>query len=210
MAGFFLLPAVKRFLLASWPVCLTAGLAFFLGVSLGIYWASCLPADQVSEAVLCLDNFLFKAGSVEINQTFALREAMTSNVKPFLFLYLLGLTIIGLPVILGIVFARGGALGFTAGFLCQNKGFSGVLIALAALLPHNLLLVPLLIFSSAASLSFTILLVRRFFNSKVVVWPSFILYSSFMLLSVVLTLIASLIEVYINVYLIKAALLYII
>ena len=209
MAGFFTLPAVKRYLSSSWPACLAAGLTFFLGLSWGIYWSKCLPEDQLNEAVLYLDNFLYKVGPAEINQSFALREAIASNVKPFFILYLLSLTIIGLPVILGVVFARGGALGFTAGFLCQNKGFGGVLLTLAALLPHNLLLVPLLIFSSAASLSFTVLLTRRFFNSKIKVWPSFVLYTAFMLISVGLTLLASLIEVYINVYLVKIALPYI-
>jgi stage II sporulation protein M len=56
-----------------------------------------------------------------------------------------------------------------------------------------------------ASLSFALLLARRFYNSKVQVWPSFVVYSSLMLVIMACAAGAGLVEVYFTPFLVKTA-----
>lgn len=69
-------------------------------------------------------------------------------------LFVLGLTVIGAPLILGIVFIRGFVLGFTVGFLIQETSTQGLILSAAAVLPHNLLAVPAVLIGAGGALSF--------------------------------------------------------
>lgn len=84
-------------------------------------------------------------------------DALTVDILPTAGLtWLLGLTIIGAPIILAITFFRGFALGFTARFLIDEFQWRGGLLAAAALVPHNLLALAGLILASVAGLRFAI------------------------------------------------------
>jgi len=99
-----------------------------------------------------------------------LRRALTEYVfKVVGVMALLGLSVIGAPLVLAVVFARGFALGFAAMFLVNGLLLQGVVLAVAALLPQNLLAVPAFVAAGAATLSLSssatrVLLGRRDIN----------------------------------------------
>jgi stage II sporulation protein M len=69
--------------------------------------------------------------------------------------WLLGLSVIGVPLIAAVVFLRGFMLGFTLGFLLENLVLRGVALAVVALLPQNLLLIPGLICAAVGAIAFS-------------------------------------------------------
>lgn len=84
-------------------------------------------------------------------------DALTADVLPTAGLtWLLGLSIIGAPLILAITFFRGFALGFTARFLIEEFQWRGGLLAAAALVPHNLLALCGLMLAAVAGLRFAV------------------------------------------------------
>lgn len=189
----------------SWPAYLMVLLIFIAGLTAGAIGVHKLEVSQAQELGAYLDRFMRQAGMIEVDQVKALKTALYNDIAVILAIYLLGLTIVGIPLILGIVFARGFALGFTVAFLTGEKIAGGPALAFAAVLPPNILLIPALLMGGVASLSFALLLVKRFNNSKVLVWPSFIAYSSLMLIVAVCSAAAGLIEVYFTPFLIKVA-----
>lgn len=68
---------------------------------------------------------------------------------------LLGLSMVGAPMVLVVVFLRGFVLGFTALFLMDGRWLPGIALALAGLLPHNLLAVPATLAAGVGALSFS-------------------------------------------------------
>jgi stage II sporulation protein M len=70
-------------------------------------------------------------------------------------LWLLGLSIIGFPLIVAVVFLRGFALGFALGFLLEDLVLRGVALALVALVPQNLLIVPGLACAAVGAIAFS-------------------------------------------------------
>lgn len=189
----------------NWPAYIIVLSVFALGLVGGAFGVQKLQVDQARELSLYLDRFLQQAGMLEVDSSKALWSVLYNDIMIILTVYLLGLTVIGIPVMLGIVFTRGFVLGFTIGFLSREKSVQGVILTFVAILPQNIFLIPALLFGGVASLSFALLLARRFYNSKVLIWPSFVVYSGFMLLVMVFSVGAGLIEVYCTPLLLKLA-----
>ena len=187
----------------NWPAYLVVLVVFTLGLAAGAFGVQKLPADQAQELGRYLDRFLQQAGGLEVDATKALRDVFYKDILVFLAIYLLGLTVIGIPVMLGIIFTRGFVLGFTISFLTGEKSFRGAILTCAAILPQNIILIPALLMGGVASLSFALLLARRFYNSKILIWPSFLVYSALMLIVAVCAAAAGLVEVYLTPVLVK-------
>ncbi|HEY8416543.1 MAG TPA: stage II sporulation protein M [Limnochordales bacterium] len=73
---------------------------------------------------------------------------------------LLGLSVIGAPLVLGVVFLRGFVLGFTGAFLMDQMQLRGLVVALVSLLPHNVLAVPAVLVAGASAVGFSVTAAR--------------------------------------------------
>lgn len=83
------------------------------------------------------------------------QSVMNNVVRATGVIFLLGLTVVGAPIILGIVFARGFVLGFTVGFLVRETMLKGIVFSSVSILPHNILAVPAILLAAGAALSFS-------------------------------------------------------
>lgn len=189
----------------SWPAYLAILVLFALGIAAGALGVQRLQADQAQELSVYLDQFMAQAGVIEVDTVKALQDVLYRDIAVILAVYLLGLTVIGIPVILGIIFTRGFVLGYTVSFLASEKSIRGIILACAAVLPQNLILIPALLMAGVASLSFAALLARRFNNSKIIVWPSFAGYSGLTIVVLACAAAAGLVEVYFTPFLVKIA-----
>jgi len=70
--------------------------------------------------------------------------------------WILGMTVIGAPLALALVFMRGFALGFSIGFLFDRLAYKGILLAFAGILPHALFQVPGLVLASGSAIAFSL------------------------------------------------------
>lgn len=137
-------------------------LALFLLFSIGIGFGALAPQKLSPPQRADLSNFLANIyASVAQDDTAILAksevfyQSILDNVlKTAGLLFVLGLTVIGAPLILGVVFLRGFVLGFTVGFLIQETSLNGLVLAATAVLPHNLLAVPAIMIGAGGALAF--------------------------------------------------------
>jgi len=188
-----------------WLVYLIVLFVFALGLAAGFAGVQKLQTDQTEQLNFELDRFLQQAGMLEIDFSKATRDVLYYGIILIAAIYLLGLTVIGIPVVLAILFIRGFALGFAIEFLTRENSIQGTILTLVAILPHNILMVPALLLAGVASISFGWLLAKRFYNSKILVWPSFVAYSIMMILVMACFAGAGLVEVYLTPLFIKIA-----
>lgn len=125
------------------------------------------------------------------------RQAALRNTLPLGVMYVAGLTVIGMPVVAGVLFLRGYALGFTGGFLVQRKGMYGFGLVLTEIIPQNVIIMVVFIIGAVASLSFSLLLIRRGFHPETAVFPWFLRYTGMMALLAAAALGAGVIEAYV-------------
>ncbi len=181
-----------------WPLYFVVVAVFGLGILLGSLGAHTLHMEQVAEMNRHLQSFLSRVAEMDVERTQMARGALYDNLLVGIGMYVLGLTIICLPLMLAFIFIRGFVLGFTVGFLTAEHQLRGLLIIVASMLPHNIFFIPALIIGGTASLSFSILLIKRFFNSQTRVWPGFVNYTLVMAGMVAAFALAALAEAYVT------------
>ncbi len=137
-------------------------LALFLLFSIGVGFGALAPQKLSPPQRADLSGFLnniyasiTQNDSIFVGKSEILYQSILDNVlKTAALLFILGLTVIGAPLILGVVFLRGFVLGFTVGFLIQETSLNGLLLAAAAVLPHNIVAVPAIMMAAGGALAF--------------------------------------------------------
>ena len=79
-------------------------------------------------------------------------------------IWLLGLTVIGTPLIYLIVFTRGFVLGFTFAFIVYTKKLAGVGIVLFTIAIPSILTIPCLLLGAGLATIFSFILIQGKFN----------------------------------------------
>ena len=146
-------------LYASWWVYIFVGVCFIAGIIFGSLGVNVLDEQQTSSLTEFLEQG-FSRYDDDLNLTMTARQAMIKNLYNLGKIFALGLTVIGFPLILAIVFTRGFALGFTMTFLIQEKTLRGWLLAILAVIPPNLLSLPAYFLGAVTAINFSIYLVR--------------------------------------------------
>lgn len=180
-----------------WLLYLIAFLFFGSGFCWGIESACKLDKAEAAQLEDYLIPLTTPGYSSENDRKTVFSQAAVRNTLPLGVMYLAGLTVIGMPVVAGVLFLRGYALGFTGGFLVQHKGAYGFWLILTEVFPQNVILTVVFIVGAVASLSFSLLLVRRGFHPETAVFPWFVRYTGMMALLAAAALGAGLVEAYV-------------
>jgi stage II sporulation protein M len=173
---------------------------FFVGIVFGAVIVNTLDANKKSELMQYLQHFFHSLAQEDIADPFiAFQHSIGDYVKMLALLWILGLSVIGIPVLLVYLFFKGLVIGFTIGFLINQLSWKGVGFALAAVLPINLIVVPVLLVLAVAGIHFSITLVRnRFINNRGPIYPPFVRYSLLATAMTVCLLFVAFTEAYIS------------
>lgn len=127
-----------------------------VGFVIGGTATSSLDTDTRRQIQEVLQQFFVTApGTIVPSGELVARQALGGElVRSGLFMWVLGLTVIGAPLVLVISLLRGFALGFTTTFIIEELGWRGGVLSAAALVPHNLFAIPGLMMAGAAGLMF--------------------------------------------------------
>lgn len=193
--------AVKR----TWPLIILVLGVFALGVVLGAMGVHGLPGQEVDKMSEYLNSFLSSAGDLEVDGTSALLNSLYDHTVVIVFLYLLGITVIGIPVILAFILMRGFILGFALYFLIAEMSAHGLLLSMVSIVPQNLIFVPALLVGGITSLWFSLLMVNRFMDSRVRIGSSFLKYTLVMGGVFAVVMVAAAVESYATPWLTRTA-----
>ncbi|UOE96121.1 stage II sporulation protein M [Alkalihalobacillus sp. LMS39] len=174
---------------------------FLVGIVFGAIIVNSLSLTQKNDLYMYLNQFFGQVEEGQIAQASTMFSHTFSHyAKYFGLMWILGLSIIGLPVILILLFLKGVVVGFTVGFLVNQMGMSGFLLAFVSVMPQNFILVPAFIIVSVASVSFCLKMIRNQFvkRSNMPIFPQFLRYSMLILCVGALLVVASAIEAYVS------------
>ncbi|TGE34261.1 stage II sporulation protein M [Desulfosporosinus sp. Sb-LF] len=141
-----------------WVIYLTLSSVYLAGVVFGVLGVGALGVPQTSQLGKFLDTLL-------ISQPRTIEPAFLGQLARDMFImmagiWILGLTIIGAPLVYLIVFTRGFILGFTVSFIIGAKGTLGLGLILTTVLVPNLFAIPLLLLGAGLATIFSFLLLR--------------------------------------------------
>lgn len=137
---------------------------FLMGVIFGAIVVNSLSFSQKDDLFQYLSQFFvqLKEGKIAAaNDLFF--QSFLHNSKFLWLMWILGISVIGLPIILVLLFIKGLVVGFTVGFLVNQMKWNGFLLSFVAVLPQNLFIIPIFIFGCVLSISFSIKMIQRQF-----------------------------------------------
>jgi stage II sporulation protein M len=180
---------------------------FLMGVIFGAIVVNSMSFTQKEDLFYYLSQFFgqISTGKTADNNDLFM-QSFFHNSKFIGLIWILGVSIIGLPVILIILFIKGMVVGFTVGFLVSQMGFKGFMLAFVSILPQNLIIIPVFILMAAFSVIFSLRMIRRQFLKKIgePIYPFFKRYIITLVAAFILISAASGIEAYLSPWLMES------
>ncbi|MCP8966963.1 stage II sporulation protein M [Ectobacillus ponti] len=135
-----------------------------MGVIFGAVLVNSLQDSQKQDLYFYLNRFFGQVSEGKFADGGEMfRQSYFSHLKYIGFLWILGISIIGLPIIFILLFAKGVMVGFTVGFLVHQLGWNGFLLAFVSVLPQNLIMIPAVIVMTTIAVSFSLRMIRHQF-----------------------------------------------
>ena len=150
-----------------------------------------------------LDKYLQADSQGSTNGAILLFYAFLNQAKSIIGIWFLGLTVIGMPLILALVLLKGFSLGFTIGFLVQEKAGAGILISILSILPQNLVYIPLLIIWSVVGINFSVFIATGRQGRVASLGRALVSYTMLMLVFLLIILMGAFIEAYFSPWFLK-------
>ena len=173
-------------------------LIFIIGIFLGVFFINNIQEEQKIEISEYLNGFVntFKENP-NVDNIQLLKTSVIQNVLFGVAIWFFGTTVIGIPVVFGIVLYRGFCLGYTISTCITVMGLSkGLLFVLITMLIQNLIFIPAIIAIAVSGFKLykSIIKNRKTDNIKLEI----LRHTVFSLIMIIVIVIASLIEVFVS------------
>ncbi|WP_026906614.1 stage II sporulation protein M [Paucisalibacillus globulus] len=175
---------------------------FLTGVAFGAIVVNSMGTIQKQDLFFNLERFFgYITTDNTIDKNEILKESFLYHAKYLLLLFILGLSVIGLPVVWVLIFLKGLVVGFSVGFIVSQLGIQGFLLATFSIAPQNIIVIPIYILAGSLSMIFTLGLLNKLFIRKASfsqpVLQPFVKYVSIFVIMLLLSIVPALIEAYI-------------
>lgn len=138
---------------------------FVIGISAGAFTSSALSGQQNNQLITYIEKLFQVVNTKTIDSLAVLKQSLKSNFLFSIIMWVLGITIVGIPIALGFTALRGFVIGFSVAFFVKEMSIKGILVSLS-LLPQNLIQVPTMLLIAGLSISFSVGMVKNAARAK--------------------------------------------
>lgn len=149
-----MLDLFKKHLKSNPLIYLIVILSFLVGVSVGAFTLKIIDNQQKENLFYYLKDFFQLLNYDNIDSFIILRQSLTNNIQLLSLNWIFGALIITAPLAISIIAFKGFVIGFTVALLIEKFNILGILIFIFAILPQNIILIPVFIITTVTSLSF--------------------------------------------------------
>lgn len=183
-------------------------LLFIIGIFLGVLFVNNIQESQRVEIDGYFNNFIEKLKNTEdINQVELLKTSMGQNIMLAIVIWFFGTTVIGIPVVFGIVLYRGFCLGYTISVCISIMGLSkGIVFVLVTLLLQNIIFIPAVLALAVSGFKLYKSIVKD--NRKENIKLEIVRHTIFSLIMTLVLIVASLIEIFLSTNLLRVIIKY--
>ncbi|OQP06027.1 stage II sporulation protein M [Geobacillus sp. 46C-IIa] len=179
---------------------------FLMGVIFGAIVVNSLGFSQKQDLYYYLTQFFGQVSKDNLASAHDMfRQSYMHNVKYIALMWVLGISVIGLPIIFILLFLKGIVVGFTVGFLVNQMSWQGFVLSFVSVMPQNLIVIPLMIVMGVISISFSLQMVRNQFMKRPhePVFPMVMRYAAVMVAIAAGLIVSSAVEAYLSPVLMK-------
>lgn len=119
-------------------------LLFLVGIFLGVMFINNSKETQLTEITNYMQKFIEKLKNTQNLETSTLlKTTIMQNIVLAITLWFFGTTVIGIPIVFGIIMYKGFCLGYTIATVIATLGTGkGIMFILIALILQNIILIP--------------------------------------------------------------------
>lgn len=169
-----------------------------VGIVAGVLFVNYMNDTQIAEIKEYLERFITSLkGDFYIDKGQLLKNSLMENLKLSISMWFIGSTVIGMPIVLGIVLYRGFCIGYTVSAVIAVMGTQkGTIFFVTTILLQNIIFIPVLIALAVSGIKLykSIMKDKRRENIKVEI----IRHTIISIILFFILCISSLIEVYIS------------
>ena len=178
---------------------------FVIGVIFGSIYITILKNPEKQSIMTQVNNYFLSMNKISFEtQIVIFKNSLISNLLYFIFVWLLGLSVIGIPIIILMVFFKSFILGFSISSIFAKYGAKGILGAFIYIFPSSLTICIFTIFLSTYSLILAFKLLQAAFTKKTINFRTFMgKYFFVLLVAVLLSVLCSLIDAFLSPHLYK-------
>jgi len=178
----------------------TCGL-FLMGIIFGAIVVNSMNFIQKEDLYFYLSQFFEQVVDNDPHSNLAIfKSSYYFHLKYLLLLYILGLSIIGLPIVWILIFLKGMFVGFTVGFIVNQLGFKGLILASLSIAPQNIFIIPIYIVAASFAMIFSLMLFKKIMRQNISysIFQPFQIYTIVFIILLASSSLASILETYIS------------
>ena len=187
--------------------CITC-LIFIVGIFSGVFFINHIQEQPKIEMTNYLNQFIEKFKGLEsINCIELLKNSILQNVILAISIWFFGTTVIGIPIVFGILLYRGFCLGYTIAACISIMGIQkGILFVLILLLLQNLLIIPAILALAVSGIKLYQSITKDKRNENVKL--EMVRHTVFSLIMLIVLILSSVIEIFISTNVLKLCIKY--
>jgi stage II sporulation protein M len=112
---------------------------------LGSFAVNDLDLQQKDDMTKYLNGFLKLLNSNEVNRMSLFKMSLIDNFKIIAVFWILGFTVIGIPIYYIIIGMKGFTTGFSSGVIMGVLGVKGIMVSTICFLPKEIIIIPCII-----------------------------------------------------------------
>ena len=178
---------------------------FIVGIIAGSLFTTFLSISDKEIVINYMNEYFNNLDNINYLET--LKSSISSNLLYTLVIWVLGISIIGIPLIFVIFISIAFILGFSISAIVLNFGFNGILISLAYIFPFEIINAFIFAFLSMYAFVFSINLIRNLFKScNIDMKLLFSKYKNILFVSLIIILLSTLLGNFLTPIIIKSIL----
>lgn len=199
---------IKEHILNNKKEYIIVSVLFVIGIFLGVFFINNVGQEPRTQITEYLNQFVEQLRNTKSLDTVQLlKSSIGQNIILAISLWFFGTTIIGIPVVFGIVAYRGFCLGYTISACISIMGMQkGILFILILLLLQNLLIIPAILALAVSGIKLyqSITKDKRKENVKL----EMVRHTVFSFIMLIVLIISSVIEIFISTNILKLCIKY--
>jgi len=151
---------ISRYFHDNAPIFFLLMISLIIGIIAGAFTVVVMDSHQKSELYTYLNGF-FEVHKSNISGVELFKQIFTNYLKLILLIWFLGATVLGIPLIFGLIGFEGFTIGFTVGLIFDVfSDIRGIMVIASSILPQILIVIPFLIILSISGAKFSFYLLR--------------------------------------------------
>ena len=137
-----------------------------MGIIAGSIFTTILNSSDKELVINHLNEFIDNINNNKLDYIFALKNNLITNISYVILIWLLGISVIGLPIIIIMFFTKCFILGFSVGAILTTFKLKGILVSLVYVFPGQVISLLFLLLLMMYSMSFTFKMIYAILNKK--------------------------------------------